>query len=124
MLNAGQTCHAPTRMLVPAKMADRVKSIAKQVVEGITYGDPTTDVYMGPLVSARQWERVQSLIQKGISEGATLLAGGTGKPEHLQTGYYAKPTIFTDVKNSMTIAREEISDRFSASSRTILKTRP
>jgi aldehyde dehydrogenase (NAD+) len=108
MLNSGQTCHAPTRMLVPAKMADRAKVIAKRVLETITYGDPHTDVYMGPVVSARQWERVQSLIEKGVSEGATVLAGGTGKPDHLRVGYYVKPTILADVSNSMTIARQEI----------------
>jgi aldehyde dehydrogenase (NAD+) len=108
MLNSGQGCAAPTRMLVPFDKMDTAKSIAKQVVTSITYGDPQTDVYMGPVVSERQWKRIQSMISKGIEEGATLLAGGTGHPDGLEIGYYVKPTVFVDVTNDMTIAREEI----------------
>jgi aldehyde dehydrogenase (NAD+) len=108
MLNSGQTCHAPTRLLVPADRMEEVKAIAAQAVASITVGDPTSDVYMGPVVSLRQWDRIQSLIRKGVSEGATLVAGGEGRPEGLTTGYYVRPTVFADVDNRMTIAREEI----------------
>jgi aldehyde dehydrogenase (NAD+) len=108
MLNTGQTCHAPTRMLVPAEKMEEAKALAKQIASSITYGDPQGDVYMGPVISKRQWNRVQSLIRKGIEEGATLVAGGEGQPEHLSTGYFVKPTVFGDVRNEMTIAREEI----------------
>jgi aldehyde dehydrogenase (NAD+) len=108
MLNSGQTCHAPTRLLIPAKRMEEVKAIAKQAVGSITVGDPTSGVYMGPVVSQRQWDRIQSLIKKGVSEGATLVVGGEGRPEGLDTGYYVRPTVFADVDNRMTIAREEI----------------
>ena len=108
MFNSGQTCHAPTRMLVPLSKMEAAKNIASQVAASVTYGDPQTDVHMGPVVSERQWGRVQSLIEKGIEEGATLLFGGPGHPDGLKTGYYVKPTIFADVTNEMTIAREEI----------------
>ena len=108
MLNAGQTCHAPTRMLVPFSKMEAAKTIARQAIASITVGDPQTDVYMGPVVSQRQWNRIRSLVQKGIDEGATLLAGGIDHPDGLETGYYVKPTIFADVKNDMIIAREEI----------------
>ncbi|SPP92908.1 aldehyde dehydrogenase family protein [Bradyrhizobium vignae] len=108
MINAGQSCHAPSRMLVPADKMEEAKAIAKAVSATITVGDPNTAVYMGPVVSERQWNRIQSLINKGIEEGATLVTGGPGRPNGLSTGYYVKPTIFADVKNDMTIAREEI----------------
>src|SRR5499427_2845424 len=108
MLNSGQTCHAPTRLLVPASRMEQVKAIAAQAAASITVGDPTSDVYMGPVVSQRQWDRIQSLIKKGIAEGATLVVGGEGRPEGLKTGYYVRPTVFADVDNHMTIAREEI----------------
>lgn len=108
MLNSGQTCHAPTRMLVPAAKMEEAKRIAAGVVATVTCGDPTTEVYMGPLVSERQWNRVQGLIRKGIDEGATLVAGGLDRPAGLNVGYYVKPTIFADVSSDMTIAREEI----------------
>jgi aldehyde dehydrogenase (NAD+) len=108
MLNSGQTCHAPTRLLVPASRMEQVKAIAAQVARSITVGDPTSDVYMGPVVSQRQWDRIQSLIKKGLTEGATLVVGGEGRPKGLDTGYYVRPTIFADVDNHMSIAREEI----------------
>jgi aldehyde dehydrogenase (NAD+) len=108
MLNSGQTCHAPTRMLVPFDKMEEAKAIAKQAAESISCGDPTTDVYMGPVVSDRQWNRIQTLIRKGVDEGATLVTGGLGRPEGLEIGYYVKPTVFGDVSNDMTIAREEI----------------
>jgi aldehyde dehydrogenase (NAD+) len=85
-----------------------VKEIAKQATSSVTYGDPKSDVYMGPVVSERQWNRIQSFIKKGIEEGATLVEGGEGRPEGLATGYYVKPTVFADVTNDMVIAREEI----------------
>jgi aldehyde dehydrogenase (NAD+) len=108
MMNSGQTCHAPTRLLVPASQMEAAKATAKKFAEQISVGDPTTDVYMGPVVSKRQWNRIQSLIQAGVDEGATLVAGGVGHPEGLDVGYYVKPTIFGDVTNNMKIAREEI----------------
>ena len=108
MLNSGQTCHAPTRLLVPASRMEQVKAIAAQAAGSIAVGDPTSDVYMGPVVSQRQWDRIQSLIKKGIAEGATLVIGGEGRPNGLKTGYYVRPTVFADVDNHMTIAREEI----------------
>ena len=108
MLNSGQGCAAPTRMLVPFSKMETAKNIAKQVIASITYGDPQTDVYMGPVVSERQWNRIQFMIRKGVEEGATLLTGGTGHPDGLEVGYYVKPTVFADVTNDMTVAREEI----------------
>ncbi len=108
MLNSGQSCHAPTRLLVPATRMDEVKAIAAQAVAAITVGDPTTDVYMGPVVSQKQWDTIQSYIRTGLNEGATLVAGGEGRPQDLHRGYYVRPTVFADVSNQMTIAREEI----------------
>ncbi len=108
MMNSGQSCNAPTRMLVPrAKMAEAA-AIAKQVAEATTVGDPNGNSAMGPVVSETQWHKIQGLIEQGIKDGATLVAGGPGKPEGLDKGYYVKPTIFADVTNDMTIAREEI----------------
>jgi aldehyde dehydrogenase (NAD+) len=108
MMNSGQSCHAPTRLLVPAEKLEEAKAIAARVSQSITVGDPTGDVYMGPVVSGRQWDHIQSLIRKGVEEGATLVAGGEGRPDGLDRGYYVRPTIFADVTNRMTIAREEI----------------
>jgi aldehyde dehydrogenase (NAD+) len=108
MMNSGQSCNAPTRMLVPrAKMAEAA-AIARQVAEATTVGDPNGNSAMGPVVSETQWNKIQGLIEAGIKEGATLVAGGPGRPEGLDKGYYVKPTIFADVTNDMTIAREEI----------------
>ncbi|MFO1116197.1 MAG: aldehyde dehydrogenase family protein [Beijerinckiaceae bacterium] len=108
MNNSGQSCNAPTRMLAPkAKMAD-VVAIAKAEAEATTVGDPSGNSKMGPVVSEVQWNKIQGLIKKGIEEGATLVAGGPGKPEGLEKGYYVKPTIFADVTPDMTIAKEEI----------------
>jgi aldehyde dehydrogenase (NAD+) len=107
--NTGQSCNAPTRMLVPRDRMDEAAAIAADVANTIHVGDPRgDDVEVGPLVSAQQWQKVQALIQKGIDEGATLAAGGTGRPEGLSKGYYARPTVFSGVWNDMTIAREEI----------------
>ncbi len=108
MMNSGQSCNAPTRMLVPQAKMEQAKVIAKAAAEATTVGAPDGNAAIGPVVSETQWTKIQGLIQKGIDEGATLVAGGPGKPEGLETGYYVKPTIFADVSNDMTIAREEI----------------
>ncbi len=108
MMNSGQTCHAPTRLLVPAAKLQQATEFAVQAVQSVKVGDPNEDVYMGPVVSERQWTRIQELIRQGIAEGATLAVGGEGRPKGLETGYYVRPTIFTNVRNDMTIAREEI----------------
>ncbi|MDR3512073.1 MAG: aldehyde dehydrogenase family protein [Caulobacteraceae bacterium] len=108
MQNSGQSCNAPTRMLVPAKKMDEVITIAKAAAESVTVGDPNGNFQMGPVVSEVQWKKIQGLIQKGIDEGATLVTGGAGRPEGLDKGYYVKPTVFANVTNDMTIAKEEI----------------
>ena len=107
--NTGQSCNAPSRMLVPRHRMDEAAAIAAKVASETRVGDPRDEgVEMGPLVSEAQWNKVQGLIQAGIDEGATLVAGGTGRPDGLGKGYYAKPTVFSNVTNDMTIAREEI----------------
>jgi len=108
MMNSGQSCNAPTRMLAPATKMDEVIAIAKEAAETTTVGDPGGNAQMGPVVSELQWNKIQGLIKKGIEEGATLVAGGLGRPEGLDKGYYVKPTVFAHVTNDMTIAREEI----------------
>jgi aldehyde dehydrogenase (NAD+) len=108
MMNSGQSCNAPTRMLVPHAKMEKAKAIAKAAAEATTVGSPDGNAAIGPVVSETQWTKIQGLIQKGIDEGATLVAGGTGRPEGLDKGYYVKPTVFADVNNDMTIAREEI----------------
>jgi aldehyde dehydrogenase (NAD+) len=108
--NSGQSCNAPTRMLVPADRQEEAVAIAKATAEATVVGNPV-DVApggMGPVVSEVQFNKIQGLIEKGIEEGATLVAGGPGKPEGLNAGYFVKPTVFSDVSNDMTIAREEI----------------
>jgi aldehyde dehydrogenase (NAD+) len=108
-LNSGQSCNAPTRMLVPASRQAEAIEIAKATAAQIKVDDPDAQgVTIGPVVSETQFKKIQGLIQKGIDEGATLVAGGTGRPEGLAKGYYVKPTVFANVKNDMTIAREEI----------------
>lgn len=108
-VNSGQSCSAATRLLVPAHRLEEANEIAQQAVESITMGDPTSEgTDLGPVVSAIQWERIQKLINKGIEEDATVLIGGPGKPAGLETGYYVRPTIFTDVNNKSAIAQEEI----------------
>ncbi len=107
--NSGQSCQAPTRMLVERGLMDEAAEIARRAAEAMKVGDPReqgTD--LGPLVSKAQWDKVQDLIASGIDEGATLVTGGPGKPEGMETGFYARPTVFRDVTNDMTIAREEI----------------
>jgi aldehyde dehydrogenase (NAD+) len=107
--NAGQSCNAPTRMLVPrSKLAEAVVA-ARASAEACTVGDPFADgTSMGPLASKSQFDKVQRLIKAGIEEGATLVAGGAGRPDGFPTGYFVRPTVFSDVRNDMTIAREEI----------------
>ena len=107
--NSGQSCNAPTRMLVPRpKMAEAVEA-AELGADATKAGDPfTAGIHIGPLASRAQFEKVQRLISKGIEEGATLVAGGPGRPDGLTKGYFVKPTVFADVRNDMTIAREEI----------------
>jgi acyl-CoA reductase-like NAD-dependent aldehyde dehydrogenase len=109
-LNSGQTCTALTRMLVPSgRLADAERIAADEVETKFQPSDPFADgAMLGPLSSQAQVDRVQGYIQKGIDEGAKLVTGGTGKPEGLDKGYYVKPTVFSNVTNDMTIAREEI----------------
>ena len=109
-MNSGQSCNAPTRMLVPANRQDEAVAIAKATAEATIVGDPKEVAAggIGPVVSEVQFNKIQGLIEKGIEEGATLVAGGPGKPDGFNAGYYVKPTIFSDVSNEMTIAREEI----------------
>jgi aldehyde dehydrogenase (NAD+) len=107
--NSGQSCNAPTRMLVPAAKLAEVEAIAKRVAESVVTGDPTSEkTNLGPLVSKLQFERVAGYIAKGIAEGAKVVTGGSGRPDGLTKGYFVKPTIFSNVRNDMTIAREEI----------------
>ncbi|HMH89098.1 MAG TPA: aldehyde dehydrogenase family protein [Steroidobacteraceae bacterium] len=107
--NSGQSCNAPTRMLVPAAKLAEVEAIAKRVAESVVTGDPTSEkTNLGPLVSKLQFERVAGYIAKGIAEGAKVVIGGSGRPDGLTKGYFVKPTIFSNVRNDMTIAREEI----------------
>jgi aldehyde dehydrogenase (NAD+) len=107
--NSGQSCNAPTRMLVPANRLAEVESLAKKVTETVTVGDPTAqETDIGPVVSRIQFERIEGYISQGIAEGAKLVAGGEGRPEGLSKGYYVRPTIFSNVNNDMVIAREEI----------------
>lgn len=107
--NTGQSCNAPTRMLVPKDRMEEAAAIAAATAESTVVGDPQDKATnIGPVVSQPQWDKIQGLIQKGIDEGATLVAGGVGRPEGLETGYYVKPTVFSGVNNDMTIAREEI----------------
>ncbi len=107
--NSGQSCNAPTRMLVPNARMDEAAAIARSAAEGVKVGDPNAaDTNIGPVVSEVQFNKIQGLIQKGIDEGARLETGGTGRPEGLNRGYYVKPTVFSHVTNEMTIAREEI----------------
>ena len=107
--NSGQSCNAPTRMLISrSRMAEAVK-IAKQVAEATKVGDPGKEgTHIGPLVSRAQFDRVQRMIQKGIDDGATLVAGGPGPPDGFTKGNFVRPTVFADVRNDMVIAREEI----------------
>jgi len=108
MVNSGQSCNAPTRMLAPRSKMNEVIRIAKDAAESVTVGDPTGNHQMGPVVNRTQWEKIQGLIHSGIAEGALLVTGGPGRPQGLPKGYYVRPTVFAEVANDMTIAREEI----------------
>jgi|TARA_B110000971_G_scaffold143919_1_gene147073 aldehyde dehydrogenase (NAD+) len=109
MDNTGQSCNAPTRMLVPNHQLDIAIEAARVAANKIEIDDPAkSGNHLGPVVNKVQFDKIQGLIQVGIDEGATLVAGGTGRPDHLSTGYYVKPTVFAHVNNNMTIAREEI----------------
>jgi aldehyde dehydrogenase (NAD+) len=108
-LNSGQACAAGTRLLVPKSKFDVVKRAIREAMRTFTVGDPADPkAAIGPMVSQKQYERIQSYIRKGIEEGAEVLVGGEGHPEGFEAGYYVKPTVFVNVKNSMTIAQEEI----------------
>jgi len=107
--NSGQSCNAPSRMLVPANRYDEAVAIAAATAEKTVVGDPLAEgTQIGPVISEAQFNKIQGLIEQGIAEGARVAAGGPGKPEALSNGFYVKPTIFRDVSNNMTIAREEI----------------
>jgi aldehyde dehydrogenase (NAD+) len=107
--NSGQSCNAPTRMLVPAARHDEAAAIAKSAAEQVQVGDPlAAETTIGPVASKIQYDKIQGLLKQGIAEGANLVTGGPGRPDRRETGYYVKPTIFAAVNNTMTIAREEI----------------
>jgi len=108
MLNSGQSCNAPSRMLVPSLRMEEAIAVARAAAEQVAVGDPSNSDAIGPVASKAQFDKVQRLIQKGIDEGATVVAGGAGRPEGLDKGYYVRPTVFAGVTNDMTIAREEI----------------
>ncbi|MBR7621055.1 aldehyde dehydrogenase family protein [Phenylobacterium sp. 20VBR1] len=108
MTNSGQSCNAPTRMLVPHTRMDEAIAVAREAVSTVTVGDPNGNSQLGPVVSEVQFNKIQKLIQAGIDEGATLVSGGVGRPDGLDKGYYVKPTIFANVTSEMTIAKEEI----------------
>ncbi|GHF07268.1 aldehyde dehydrogenase [Aliiroseovarius zhejiangensis] len=109
MQNTGQSCNAPSRMLVQRSVYDQAIETAREAAEKVQVGPANQEGrHIGPVVSEAQWNKIQDLIQTGIDEGARLIAGGTGRPEGLNKGYFVKPTIFADVSNDMTIAREEI----------------
>ena len=108
MNNSGQSCNAPTRMLVPkARMAEAI-TIAKEAADATTVGDPNGNAQLGPVVNKTQWDKIQRLIKAGIAEGATLVTGGPDRPDGLDKGFYVKPTVFANVTNDMTVAKEEI----------------
>jgi len=109
MTNSGQSCNAPSRMFIPRKKQDEAIAIAKATAEKVKVGDPFAEgTTIGPVVSETQFNKIQGLIKKGIDEGATLVTGGLGRPDGLNRGYYVRPTVFANVTNDMTIAREEI----------------
>lgn len=109
MNNTGQSCNAPSRMLVPAKLYDEAVQVAKTVAAKPVVGDPKADgVTMGPVANRNQFEKIQQLLKKGIEEGATAVVGGPGRPDGISKGYFVKPTVFANVSNDMTVAREEI----------------
>lgn len=107
--NTGQSCNAPSRMLVPRGRLAEAEQIAAAVSQTVVVGDTADkDTTMGPVVSKVQWDKIQGLIQKGIDEGAKLVCGGTGLPDGIEAGHYVRPTVFSEASNDMTISREEI----------------
>jgi aldehyde dehydrogenase (NAD+) len=108
-MNSGQACAAGTRLLVPKSRLDEVKRAIRVEMRNYTVGDPADpNIMVGPMVSQKQYERVESYIRKGVEEGAEVLVGGEGHPKGLDAGFFVKPTVFVNVKNNMTIAQEEI----------------
>jgi aldehyde dehydrogenase (NAD+) len=107
-MNSGQSCNAPTRMLVPIEKMDEVIAAARATIGSLKVGDPTQNPDVGPVASKLQYDKIQALIEAGIAEGATVVAGGAGRPEGIDKGYFVQPTVFANVTNDMTIAREEI----------------
>jgi aldehyde dehydrogenase (NAD+) len=107
-LNSGQSCNAPTKMLVSAQNYDKAVEVAVQTAKSTTVGDPQGEFRIGPIANKAQYEKILRMIEIGIEEGARLVAGGIEKPEGYEKGYYVKPTVFADVTNDMTIAKEEI----------------
>lgn len=108
MVNSGQSCNAPTRLLVPHHRMDEAAAIAAATANSLTVGSPRGDVRLGPVVSLRQFNQIQGFIEQGIAEGAKLAAGGPGKPGGLPKGHFVRPTVFSHVSSEMTVAREEI----------------
>ncbi|HEY9312424.1 aldehyde dehydrogenase family protein, partial [Williamsia sp.] len=109
VVNSGQSCNAGSRILVPAERMDEAAGIAEKALAAIVVGAPEdSNTAVGPVVSEVQFDKIQRLIQAGIDEGATVAAGGVGRPDGIDAGYFVKPTVFADVTNDMTIAREEI----------------
>ena len=107
--NTGQSCSSPTRMLVPESMLDDATKHAVTAAEAMSTGDPQNEeIFLGPISNKTQYEKVQTLIQEGINEGAQLACGGIGRPDGLERGFFVKPTVFTNVHNKMTVAQEEI----------------
>lgn len=107
--NTGQSCNAPSRMLVPAAKLAAAEAIAAKVTESVVVGDPEAETTtMGPVVSEAQFNKIQGLIEKGIAEGAKVVTGGPGRPDGISKGYFIRPTVFSEANNEMTIAREEI----------------
>lgn len=108
MLNSGQSCSAPSRMLVHVDQVAEAIRYAKAAAESWSVGHPSSNAKMGPVASEAQWNKIQRLIQSGLDQGATLVTGGLGRPDGLNAGFYVRPTVFADVRNDMAIAREEI----------------
>lgn len=109
LMNSGQSCIAPTRLLVPRHLQEQAAALATEVMKATRCGDPSEEGrHIGPVVNKTQWHKIQGLIIKGLEEGAKLETGGPGRPDGIETGYFVKPTLFSNVRNDMTIAREEI----------------
>ncbi|WBY09651.1 aldehyde dehydrogenase family protein [Sphingomonas sp. 7/4-4] len=109
LMNSGQSCIAPARLLVPRSLQEQAAAIAAANMKAVQCGDPSEEGrHIGPVVNKTQWDKIQGLIAKGLEEGAKLEIGGLGRPDGIETGYFVKPTLFSNVRNDMTIAREEI----------------